>query len=231
MSFNTIGFFYGYVGSAQPGAAPTEGDAYAFPGSFDDAINAIPDIGEKSVLPQGNDYSNKILTIGGGDTLWGDDLYSQVQAKLAAIKGAGWTGVCYDWETVGEDHTTEAFNELTKATRSADLLCVVTTTAEGPYRWEPADKDATGIDWDSVDYLEPQLYGGDGKAYPEADLKEYAQYWIKGAGTSVVSGVTFAAPAPDQLVWACVPGSVDYLKEVAPTSAGYTIWAYDPANE
>jgi len=172
--------------------------------------------------PSWGNYSAKILTQGGGDTSWGKSLYTRLQDMLPSYKPAGWDGVCWDWEKAAQDHDSASFNALMKATKDAGLINIVTSTAEGPYIWSAANKDATDIDWTLVDYFVPQLYGAAG-TLPEG-WEDYAQYWTDGAGKPNLHNVTFAKIPMSKFLWGMPAGSCDQAKPYG--GSGCVEWAY-----
>lgn len=238
------GFFYGYATSAVNAKAPTSGWAFAFPGQLEKTPGSPAGAHPwDALLPTPvSQYDQKIYTFGGGGTVWDDDVYAQVAAVLPQMKQLGWDGVCFDWEEVGTGHTTKGFNKLLRAAKSAKLLSIVTSTAEGPYQWSAADKDATGIEWDLADYFLPQMYGGDAKAlnYAQPAFHQYLNYW-KLAGTAPqksIHGVTFRAPAAAQFLWGIQadPASQNYVAPddvlaMWPETAGTVLWDYSPNNK
>lgn len=175
--------------------------------------------------PSWGNYSKKILTQGGGDTDWGDSLYSTLKSQLAEYSKAGWDGVCWDWEKTGSDHTTDGFNDLMRAVKAAGLVNIVTSTAEGPYVWASGNKDATGIDWSAVDYFVPQLYGADGKLSDPA-WPQYARYWVNGAGKPNVHNVTFSAIPMKKFLWGMPAGACDQAAQFG--GSGCIEWDYSP---
>ena len=219
-------------------APPTSGWAFAFPGLLTDTV---PPMGGNNTwdtnLPLPIDrYEKKIFTFGGGGTTWGDAVYAKLEAMLPRAKALGWDGVAYDWEMTGTDHTTAGFNKLLAATQQAGLLCLVTTTAEGPYSWQAPDKDATGVDWSSVDFLAPQLYGASGDDYAAKDLASYVAFWKQASTGPVknVHGVTFRGPPAAKFLWAlnADPASAHYVAPATvaamwPGTRGYVLWAFE----
>lgn len=175
--------------------------------------------------PAWGSYSKNILTQGGGATDWGDKLYTKLKGQLSEYKKAGWDGVCWDWEKTSSDHSTEGFNDLMKEVKAAGLINIVTSTAEGPYVWAADNKDATGIDWSQVDYFAPQLYGAKGTLPDE--WKDYANYWVNGAGKPNVHEVTFSAIPMEKFLWAMPAGQCD-LAEKPFGGAGCIEWDYSP---
>ena len=103
------------------------------------------------------------------------------------------------------------------------LICVVTSTAEGPYQWGAPSKDATGINWDNIDYFVPQLYGASGAM--SSGWQTYAKFWKTG-GTSL-HGVKFKAPPNNKMLWGVTPGQGSAAQGVGGGS-GYIEWCYDP---
>jgi hypothetical protein len=172
--------------------------------------------------PLWGSYEAKILTQGGGDTSWGNDLYKRLEGQLASYKPAGFDGVCWDWEKAGQDHTSDGFNSLMKATKAAGLINIVTSTAEGPYIWSASNKDATDIDWSLVDYFVPQLYGAAGTL--PTGWEDYARYWTEGAGKPNLHNVTFAKIPMEKFLWGMPAGSCDQGKPFG--GSGCVEWAY-----
>jgi len=223
-SDRTDGFWYGFAASAVLFDPPTSGILFNFPGlivdpPFTPVTNAfIPR------NPMGN-YEEKILTQGGGDDQWGNELYSRLASQLQEYASSGWDGVMWDWEVTAADHTTAGFNMLMAATKQAGLINYVTTTAVGPYEWNAPDTDATGIDWSYVDYFVPQMYGADGRNYPPAELNQYYTYWTSGGGVNI-HGVNFASPPMSKFLWGLFVGTC----EVADgwEGIGCVEWAYSP---
>lgn len=204
---------------------PLSGWFFSFPGTF-----VFGDLTPKitSIIrppPEAGNYSKLILTQGGGNDFWGDSKYELLKGDLDKYKPAGWEGVCWDWEIVGNDHTSAGFNDLMRATKEAGLLNIVTTTAEGPYMWEAPSLDATDIDWSQVDYIVPQMYGADGRTLPD-EWETYAQYWVDGAGKPTLHGETFAAIPMEKFLWgmpADVAGSCDLAAKFG--GSGCVEWA------
>lgn len=176
--------------------------------------------------PEWGNYSMKILTQGGGDTGWGDSMYSTLKASLSEYKTNGWDGVCWDWEKAGSDHTSEGFNDLMRETKKAGLVNIVTSTAEGPYVWSAASKDATDLDWSLVDYFAPQMYGAAGTLPPEWET--YARYWVDGANKPTIHGVTFKPIPMDKFLWGMPAGTCNQATSKYGGS-GCVEWAYSPA--
>lgn len=141
---------------------------------------------------------------------------------MAQIR-AGWDGVCWDWEMVAADHTTEGFNSLMRASKAAGLLNIVTTTAEGPYQWSAPDFDATGLDWDAIDYLVPQMYGGPGTL--QDGWQKYAQFWVGGAGVSI-HGVKLRPIPMNKILWGMPAGQCSLAAPYG--GAGCVEWDYSP---
>lgn len=174
--------------------------------------------------PINSTYDRKILTQGGGDTSWGDSLYKILEGEIPSYKPAGWDGVCWDWEKTTSDHTSEGFNKLMNATKQAGLINIVTSTAEGPYVWASANKDATGIDWSLVDFFVPQLYGAAG-TLPDG-WQEYAQYWVDGAGKPTLHNVTFSPIPMSKFLWGMPVGTCEQGAKYG--GSGCIEWAYSP---
>jgi len=189
-------------------------------GSFtpSELTNVVP-------APTWGTYDKKILTQGGGDTGWGNSMYSQLQSRLADYKPAGWDGVCWDWETVGSDHTSDGLNTLMRATKEAGLINILTSTAEGPYMWSAANKDATDIDWSLIDYFVPQMYGASGTL--PSEWETYAQYWVDGAGKPTIHDVTFAPIPMEKILWGMPAGTCSQADKYG--GGGCVEWAYSPA--
>merc|ERR1719345_52829 len=219
------GFWDGWVGSRSANPAPSSGWFFSFPGlAVSPPFKSTP-YSQIVAPPSWGKYEHQILTQGGGDTGWGDSFYKQMEGLLKDYKPSGWDGVCWDWEKTSADHTSEGFNSLMKATKAAGLLNIVTSTAEGPYIWLSANKDATDIDWSLVDYFVPQLYGASGTL--PAQWKDYAKYWVDGAGKPNVHDVTFSPIPMEKLLWGMPAGTCDQaLKEFG---GGCVEWAYSPA--
>jgi len=220
-----MGFWFGYAGSSSPNPAPSSGWFFMFTGL---TVNPPFDPKEYGTImppPSWGTYGKKILTQGGGDTSWGDSLYTKLKGQISEYKKAGWDGVCWDWEKTSSDHTTEGFNDLMRAVKAAGLINIVTSTAEGPYVWASDNKDATGIDWSAVDYFAPQLYGADGKLSDPA-WPQYASYWVNGAGKPNVHNVTFSAIPMSKFLWGM---PVDTCDKASPYGgAGCIEWDYSP---
>lgn len=221
-----MGFWYGYAGSTSDQPAPSSGWFFSFPGltvrpPFDakDGGNILPP-------PSWGQYDKLILTQGGGDTSWGDSLYSTLTEQIPEYAKAGWDGVCWDWEKTTQDHTSAGFNALMKATKDAGLLNILTSTAEGPYIWSAASTDATDIDWSNIDFFVPQIYGADGKL-SDPDWPSYAQYWVDGAGVPNIHGVTFPAIPMEKILWGMPVGTCDQASTPYGGS-GCLEWAYSP---
>jgi len=174
--------------------------------------------------PKWGTYEKKILTQGGGGTTWGDAFYKQLASEVAGYKPAGWDGVCFDWEMTGADHTSDGFNSLMRAVKGAGLTVIVTSTAEGPYEWASASKDATGIDWSLVDYFAPQMYGAPGTL--PSGWEDYARYWTEGAVKPNVHGVTFSAIPMEKFLWGMPAGTCGQAKQFG--GAGCIEWDYKP---
>jgi hypothetical protein len=219
------GFWFGYAGSTSPDPAPTSGWFFSFPGSAVSPPFTPKEYTKIQPPPSWGSYEKKILTQGGGKTSWGDAFYSQLTDQLSEYKPAGWDGVCWDWETTASDHTYAGFNALMKATKAAGLLNIVTSTAEGPYKWGAKSLDATDIDWSQVDYFVPQIYGADGKLSDPA-WPEYAQYWVDGAGKPNVHGVTFPPVPMEKILWGMPAGECDQATMYG--GSGCVEWAYSP---
>lgn len=175
--------------------------------------------------PAWGTYDKKILTQGGGDTGWGDSFYKRMEGMLADYKPSGWDGVCWDWETAGSDHTSAGFNSLMRATKAAGLVNILTSTAEGPYIWTAASKDATDIDWSLVDYFVPQMYGSAG-TLPSV-WEDYARYWTEGAAKPNIHGVTFAPIPMEKFLWGMPAGTCEQATKFG--GSGCVEWAYSPA--
>lgn len=175
--------------------------------------------------PSWGSYEKKILTQGGGGSDWGDSLYTKLKSQIPEYKKAGWDGVCWDWEKVSSDHTTEGFNSLMHAVKAAGLINIITSTAEGPYVWACQSKDATGIDWSAIDYFAPQLYAADGKLSDPA-WPEYVKYWQNGAGKPNVHNVTFSAIPMKKFLWGMPAGTCNQTANFG--GSGCIEWDYSP---
>lgn len=220
-SRGVVGFWHGYAGSASSTRAPSSGWLFSFPGLL---VTAPFSGGYIPSDPSWGQYSHRILTQGGGGTSWGNTVYTQQAAQLSQYKVSAWDGVCWDWESVAADHTTAGFNALMQATKSAGLLNIVTSTAEGPYEWSASSRDAMGIDWTSIDYFVPQLYGADGTL--PTGWEQYANYWVSGAGKANIHGVTFSAPPMSKVLWGVPVGQC--AQALALGGAGCVEWVYSP---
>lgn len=215
-----VGFWYGSEPSCTKGSAPSTGaTVLSFPGRL---LSTVPPLQYPSVPRSWAGTS--ILTTGGGDAEWDDDTYTSQAALLPYIKKSGYDGVCYDWEMVGAKHSTDGFNQLMYRTKKAGLTSIVTTTGEGPYRWNAASKDATGILWENIDYFVPQLYDSKGKMY--ANWHTYADFW-KRAGFSSINDVTFSPPPAEKILWGVTPSHGPSVV-ASNGGAGYVEWCYDP---
>lgn len=219
------GFWFGYAGSSSPDPAPSSGWFFMFSGLI---VNPPFDPKPYATImppPTWGNYSKKILTQGGGGSDWGDGLYSKLEAQLPEYKKAGWDGVCWDWEKISSDHTTEGFNKLMRAVQAAGLINIVTSTAEGPYVWAAESKDATGIDWTAVDYFVPQLYAADGKL-SDPLWPEYARYWVNGAKGKTVHNITFSPIPMKKFLWGMPAGTCDNATQFG--GSGCIEWDYSP---
>jgi len=154
-------------------------------------------------------------------------MYIAQSKLLPAIKAKGYDGVCYDWEMVGKGHSMEEFNRLMSQTKQLGLLNILTTTAEGPHQWDASPKDATGIDWDNIDYLAPQLYDPNGEMYP--NWRTYADFWKGTDAIMSINNVTFIPPPSDKILWG-VPPSQGPMVMARNGGAGYVEWCYTPKN-
>jgi len=221
-----MGFWDGWVGSHSAQPAPSTGWFFSFPGQIITGSFTPSELTNVVPPPTWGNYDKKILTQGGGDTGWGNSMYSSLQAKLSEYKPAGWDGVCWDWETVGSDHTSEGLNTLMRATKDAGLINILTSTAEGPYIWNAQNKDATDIDWSLIDYFVPQMYGASGSL--PSEWETYAQYWVDGAGKPTIHDVTFAPIPMEKILWGMPAGTCDQASDKYGGS-GCVEWAYSPA--
>lgn len=204
--------------------APSSGWFFSFPGFVITGSVVPSELSNLIPPPAWGKYDKVIITQGGGDTGWGNGMYTNLKAKLGDYKPAKWDGVCWDWEMVGVDHTSEGFNDLMRATQEAGLINILSSTAEGPYQWGAPSKDATDIDWSLVDYFVPQMYGAAGTL--PAEWETYAQYWVDGAGKPNLHGVTFGAIPMEKILWGMPSGQCDLATKFG--GSGCVEWAYSP---
>ena len=223
-----MGFWKGYAASCKVSEGYFNNSAwfFAFPGYWGTNIS---DVCKNQSGVYGNpDYSQNILTIGGGGTDWGDSLYTTLQNTIPSWKEEGWTGICLDWEVISTDHTDEGFNTLLAAIKNAGLLCIITTTANGPY--QGADGKTFSLDWNNVDFVIPQLYGGSGITTDE--YINYMDYWLTGSNpTGGVHNITFDSPLPiDKLLWGVTQEGIamvqTHIENNYPSISirGYVLW-------
>jgi len=220
-----MGFWDGWVASHAARRAPSTGWFFSFPGTIVPGSFVPSELTSVVPPPAWGTYDKKILTQGGGETGWGNSLYSSLATKLSEYKPAGWDGVCWDWETVGSDHTSDGLNALMRATKEAGLINILTSTAEGPYIWNAPNKDATDIDWSLVDYFVPQMYGGPGTL--PSEWETYAKYWVDGAGKPTIHDVTFAPIPMEKILWGMPAGTCGLAEKYG--GGGCVEWAYSPA--
>jgi len=109
----------------------------------------------------------KILDLGGGiDTgIWSNiDELKYVTDRLTDIKNAGWDGLCFDVEVcVNNVDFRDAFKTCFAACKTTGLMVIVTTSGIKPYECNTGE--ALMNSWiadTNIDYISPQLYGGDG---------------------------------------------------------------------
>ena len=227
-SGKVYGFWKGYAGSCHM-QTPTDTSYwyFAFPG-----IYPVPSRCHQ-VPADAKNFKQKILTIGGGPTTWGDKLYEQVRLEVQGSRSIydEWDGICVDWEMTGADHTNNGFNAMTAAIKKAGKLMVLTTTAEGPWKIVTPTSgkpkgDFTTIDWSNIDYLVPQLYGGTGAMYVSPELGKYAEWW-NNPTTPSIHGATFSKIDTNKILWGITPGAEKTVFN--PVGGGFITWCADGA--
>ena len=121
----------------------------------------------------------KILDLGGGieTGIWNktSDL-DYVISRLSDIKAANWDGLCFDVEVCTANiNFIDAFKKCFASCKASGLLVIVTTSGIKPYACTTGSGQGSDLmnAWildPNIDYISPQLYGGDGKTLETQSL-------------------------------------------------------------
>jgi hypothetical protein len=181
--------------------------------------------GEDPITAIKNNISNsykisapiKYLNLGGGDNPngWSLDAITYVNNNLQNIKNNNWNGICFDVEACPPNVSfITAFQQCFANCKKIGLDVFVTISGTVP--WSCKTGSGQGDDlvnaWindSNIDYISPQLYGGDGTTLVTSDLTKFGN-----AKAKIVPSI------PYDTNW-------NSIQNLGITPYGYIVWNHD----
>lgn len=132
----------------------------------------------------------KSKSVGDYDSMWQNSDFDTMKGLAQATADHNWTGVMFYIKYVSKDFNADTFNAMTKAYHDLGLIVSITWPAWGPScftedGYPVEDLDLTGINWDYVDFISPQLYYTNpltlnyGRTQADTDKDPAALSWMK----------------------------------------------------
>jgi hypothetical protein len=181
--------------------------------------------GEDPITAIKNNISNsfkisapiKYLNLGGGDNPngWSLESIEYVNSRLQDIKQNHWNGICFDVEACPTNvNFISAFQKCFANCKNSGLQVFITISGTVPWACKTgsgqgAELVNSWINDSNIDYISPQLYGGDGRTLVTSDLSKFSNSKAK-----IIPSIPYAKD------W-------DAIQNLGIKPYGYIVWNHD----